>query len=58
MNNFTDEMIDSYADKLLIGLTDEEAARTVRITIPDDVDETLIENIIYEIKKQIALMIC
>ena len=24
MNNFTDEMIDSYADKLLIGLTEEE----------------------------------
>lgn len=24
MNNITEEMIDSYADKLLIGLTDEE----------------------------------
>lgn len=24
MSNFTEEMIDSYADKLLIGLTDEE----------------------------------
>ena len=24
MNKFTKEMIDSYADKLLIGLTDEE----------------------------------
>lgn len=39
-----------------IGLTDEEATRTIRITMPDDVDETLIENVIYEIKKQIALM--
>ena len=34
MSNFTKEMIDDYADKLLIGLTEEE-----RTNIQEEVDE-------------------
>ena len=39
-----------------IGLTDEEAMKTIRITLPDDITFAQIDNVIYEIEKQIKLL--
>lgn len=40
-----------------IGLTDEQAKKTIRISLPDDVDMHIIDNVIEEIKKQIKLLV-
>jgi len=45
-----------------IGLTDEEAARTIRITLPDDIgydefDYALIDEVIYELDKSIKFLL-
>lgn len=39
-----------------IGLTDEEAARCIRITLPDDFDCGIIDKVICEIEKNIMLL--
>lgn len=39
-----------------IGLTDEEAMKTIRITLPDDISKNQIDEFIYELKKQIKLL--
>lgn len=39
-----------------IGLSDEEANRTIRITLTDDIDKNIIDYVITEIKKQINLI--
>ena len=41
-----------------IGLTDEEAARCIRITLPDDFDNGIIDKVICEIEKDIKLLKC
>lgn len=40
-----------------IGLSDEEAMKTLRITLPDDITTNIIDNVIYEMKKQIRLLL-
>ena len=57
MNNITEEMIDSYAEKLLIGLTDEE--RKMIQAEFSDIEKNMeinkevfnIENCVIELKK-------
>ena len=39
-----------------IGLTDEEAMRTIRITLPKDITMDEIDSVVNEIKKQIKLL--
>lgn len=39
-----------------IGLTDEEAARTLRITLPEDCDKAIVDKVICELEKQIRLL--
>ena len=39
-----------------IGLTDEEANKSIRITIPDNITMEVIDKVIYEITKQIILL--
>ena len=39
-----------------IGLSDEEAAKTIRFTLPEDITMDDIDNVMSEIKKQIALL--
>lgn len=40
-----------------IGLSDEEAVRTLRITLPDDITSEITDKVIHELKKQIQLLI-
>lgn len=39
-----------------IGLTDEEASRCIRITLPDDIDYDIIDEVVNEIYKNIKLL--
>jgi cysteine desulfurase len=39
-----------------IGLTDEEATRTIRITLSDEIDKEIVDKVICEIEKCIKLL--
>ena len=56
MREFTVEEIIDYADKLLIGLSDEEAMKTIRITINNDITYEDIDKFIDELEKTIKII--
>ena len=40
-----------------IGLSDEEAVRSLRITLPDNITTDITDKVIHEMQKQIQLLI-